>query len=191
MIRERELLGRDRLQCCGCIEDEGVPAHSRECADTAVLAARFVVDGERHVLPARTGALTFLHPVAVGLREGALEPQLLFLHGEGGASFVLARRQGTKTEAIDETLREALLGLRKGQRVHDEHQTAFRPAGREPAPRAGDAVMDGTLGGPRRAVRRDARRRAGAGRYTRAAAGFSQTVAAASAARPSRYRARA
>ena len=45
VLGERELLGRDRLQRRGRVEDERIPTRSRERANPVALAARLVIDG--------------------------------------------------------------------------------------------------------------------------------------------------
>ncbi len=56
VVGERELLGRDRLQCRPRIEEERVPARACEGADPVVLTARFVTDDELQLRSVRAAA---------------------------------------------------------------------------------------------------------------------------------------
>ena len=122
VVGERELLGRNRLQCRPRIEEERVPARACEGSDPVVLTARFVTDDELQLRCVRAATHALLH-ITVFV-EDDVEAHLVVQRPERRARLVVRRFQRTKAEAIDEPLRERLRRLRKRERVHDEREPA-------------------------------------------------------------------
>ena len=129
VVGERELAGRDRLQCRPGIEEERVPARPRERPDAVVLSTGILADRELHLRAVGAGAQTHLR--ATRLVENAVELHLVLQRPEGRSRLVVRRFQRPQAEAVDQAVRQRLRRLRERQRVHHEHEPYRTLGGRE------------------------------------------------------------